>query len=143
MICHTLTGLIYTQTIHRTTQIITNLEWREPHIVVGSFTLHFALKLRRKHGKVSASEVFGNKRLDDRYTVWTLAMLPQQCKLKKALQSLQKAFSYGISNLAVKKNIMRQKCWNGSNKHERGRNRRPAMDVFFVVSYGAPYSMDR
>jgi len=42
---------IYTQTIHRTTQITTNFEecWLCP--VFASFTLAFALQLRKEHGK--------------------------------------------------------------------------------------------
>jgi hypothetical protein len=44
---------IYTQTIHRTTQITTNVEECGPCPVFASFTLAFALKLRKKHGKTS------------------------------------------------------------------------------------------
>jgi len=42
---------IYTQTIHRTTQLI----WEEcaPCLVFASYTLAFALQLRKKHGKIS------------------------------------------------------------------------------------------
>ena len=42
---------IYTQTIHRTTQLI----WEEggPCPVFASYTLAFALQLRKKHGKTS------------------------------------------------------------------------------------------
>jgi hypothetical protein len=42
---------IYTQTIDRTTQITTNLEECGPCPVFASFTLAFALQLRKKHGK--------------------------------------------------------------------------------------------
>jgi hypothetical protein len=42
---------IYTQTIHRTTQITTNLEECGPCPVFASFTLAFALQLKKKHGK--------------------------------------------------------------------------------------------
>ena len=45
---------IYTQTIHRTTQITTNVEECGPCPVFASFTLAFALQLRKKHGKPSA-----------------------------------------------------------------------------------------
>ena len=48
---------IYAQTIHRTTQrttqITTNLEECGPCPVFASFTLAFALQLRKKHGKTS------------------------------------------------------------------------------------------
>jgi len=44
---------INTQTIHRTTQIITNVEECGPCPVFASFTLGFALQLRKKHGKTS------------------------------------------------------------------------------------------
>ena len=47
---------IYTQTIHRTTQIttqVTNLEECGPCPVFVNFTLAFALQLRKKHGKPS------------------------------------------------------------------------------------------
>jgi hypothetical protein len=44
---------IYTQTIHKTTQITTNVEECGPCPVVASFTLEFALQLRKKHGKTS------------------------------------------------------------------------------------------
>jgi hypothetical protein len=44
---------IYTQIIHRTTQITTNLEECEPCPAFVSFTLAFALQLRKKHGKTS------------------------------------------------------------------------------------------
>jgi len=42
---------IYTQTIHKTTQLI----WEEsgPCPVFASYTLAFALQLRKKHGKTS------------------------------------------------------------------------------------------
>jgi len=42
---------IYTETINRTTQLI----WEEcgPCLVFASYTLAFALKLRKKHGKAS------------------------------------------------------------------------------------------
>jgi len=50
---------IYTQTIHRTTQTIhrttqtTNWEECGPCPVFASYTLAFALQLRKKHGKTS------------------------------------------------------------------------------------------
>ena len=44
---------ICTQTIHRTTQITTNLEECGPCPVFASFTLAFASQLRKKHGKTS------------------------------------------------------------------------------------------
>ena len=44
---------IYTRTIHRTTQITNNLEECGPCPVFASFTLAFALQLRKKHGKPS------------------------------------------------------------------------------------------
>jgi hypothetical protein len=44
---------ISTQTIHRTTQITTNVEEYGPCPVFASFTLAFALKLKKKHGKTS------------------------------------------------------------------------------------------
>jgi len=46
---------IYTQTIHRTTQITTNLEECGPCPVFASFTLAFASQLRKQHGKTSVS----------------------------------------------------------------------------------------
>jgi len=45
------TAHIYTKTIHRTTQITTNLEECGPCPVFASFTLTFDLQLRKKHGK--------------------------------------------------------------------------------------------
>jgi len=54
------TAHIYTQTIHRTTQStqtihrITQLtNWEEPCPVFTSYTLPFALQLRKKYGKTS------------------------------------------------------------------------------------------
>jgi hypothetical protein len=44
---------IYTQTVHRTTQITTNLEECWPCPVFASFTLAFALQLRKKCGETS------------------------------------------------------------------------------------------
>jgi len=44
---------IYTQTVHRTTQITTNVEECGTCPVFESFTLAFALQLRKKHGKTS------------------------------------------------------------------------------------------
>jgi hypothetical protein len=44
---------IYTKTIHRTTQITTNVEECGACPVFASFTLAFALKLRKMHGKTS------------------------------------------------------------------------------------------
>jgi len=51
---------IYTQTIHRTTQITTNLEECGPCPVFASFTLAFALRQRKKHGKTLSQ---GKKKL--------------------------------------------------------------------------------
>ena len=45
------------QTIHRTTQITTNLEKCGPCPIFASFTLAFALQLRKKHGKPSVRVV--------------------------------------------------------------------------------------
>ena len=45
---------IYTQTIHRTTEVITNLEECGPCPVFANFTLAFALQLWTKYGKTSA-----------------------------------------------------------------------------------------
>jgi len=42
---------IYTQTIHRTTQLI--WEGYGPCPVFASYTLTFAIQLRKKHGKMS------------------------------------------------------------------------------------------
>jgi len=44
---------IYTQTIYRITQITTNLEECGPCPVFASFTMAFALQMRKKHGKTS------------------------------------------------------------------------------------------
>jgi hypothetical protein len=44
---------IYTQKIHRTTQITTNVEECGMCPVFASFTLAFALQLGEKHGKTS------------------------------------------------------------------------------------------
>jgi len=59
--CHPVAVHIYTQTIHRTTQITTekhkittNVEKFGPCPVIARFTLTFALQLSKKHGKTSA-----------------------------------------------------------------------------------------
>jgi len=44
---------ISTQTIHRTTQVTTNLEECGPCPVLANFTLAFAVQLRKKSGKTS------------------------------------------------------------------------------------------
>ena len=44
--------LVYTPTLHRTTQL-TNWEEGGPFPVFGSYTLAFALQLRQKQGKAS------------------------------------------------------------------------------------------
>ena len=51
--CHPVAVHIYTQTIYRKTQITTNVEECGPYPVFMSFTLAFALQLRKKHGKTS------------------------------------------------------------------------------------------
>ena len=51
MFCHLVAVHIYTQTIHRTTQITTNVEECGPCLVFVSFTLAFALQLRKIHRK--------------------------------------------------------------------------------------------
>jgi len=50
--CHPVAEHIYTQTIHRTTQI-TYVEECGPYPVFANFTLAFALQLRKKYGKTS------------------------------------------------------------------------------------------
>ena len=47
----------YTTTIHRTTQITTNMEECGPCPVFASFTLAFALQLKKKQGKISVRVV--------------------------------------------------------------------------------------
>jgi len=47
------TVYIYTQIIHRTTQITTNFEECGLCPVFANFTLAFTLQLRKKHGKTS------------------------------------------------------------------------------------------
>jgi len=44
---------IYTQTVHRTTQLRTNWEECWPCPVFASYTLAFALQLKKKHGRTS------------------------------------------------------------------------------------------
>ena len=55
--CHPVAVHIYTQTIHSTTQITTEQQQKMvgcgPCPVFASFTLAFALQLRKKHGKTS------------------------------------------------------------------------------------------
>ena len=51
--CHPVAVHIYTQTIHRTTQIQANLEECGPCPVFASFILAFALQPRKKHGETS------------------------------------------------------------------------------------------
>jgi len=58
--CYPVAVHVYTQTIHRTTQITTeqhkykpNLEECGPCTVFASFTLAFALQMRKKHWKIS------------------------------------------------------------------------------------------
>ena len=51
--CHPVAVHVYTQTIHRTTQITTNVEECGPCPVFASFKLAFALQLRKKGGKTS------------------------------------------------------------------------------------------
>jgi len=46
---------IYTQTVHRTTQL-TNWEECGPCPVLASYTLAFALQLKKKYGKTSVSD---------------------------------------------------------------------------------------
>jgi uncharacterized integral membrane protein len=53
--CHPVAVHIYTQTIHRTTQITTNVEECGPCPVFAGFSLAFAFQLRKKHGKTSVS----------------------------------------------------------------------------------------
>ena len=64
------------QTIHRTTQIITNLEECRPCPIFARFTPTFALQLRKKYGKISV-------RVDEelQYTYYTLPKHPHITKL--------------------------------------------------------------
>ena len=64
------TGHIYTQTIHRTTQ---NKQYIEQHNnlgecgpcpVLASYTLAFALQLRKKHGKTSVRVAASKNKLE-------------------------------------------------------------------------------
>ena len=54
--CHPVAVHIYTQTIHRTTQITINVQEYGPCHGFACFTLAFALQLRKKHGKNSVRE---------------------------------------------------------------------------------------
>ena len=69
---------IYTQTIHRTKQIITNVEECGPCPVFASFTLTFALQLRKKHGKTSVR------------VTETSVRLRKTCQVKKNLSQVKK-----------------------------------------------------
>ena len=65
---------IYTQTIHRTTQLI----WEEcgSCLVFASYTLAFALQLRKKHGKTSVRVV---SLFTIRLNTHKFYVLPTQC----------------------------------------------------------------
>ena len=85
--CHPLAVHIYTQTIHRTTQITTNVEECGPCPVFASFTLAFALQLRKKHGKNLSQ---GKKNLS---------------QVKKNLSQVKKNLSQVKKNLSQQINI--------------------------------------
>jgi hypothetical protein len=72
---------IQTQTIHRTTQITTNEEECGPCPVFASFTLAFALQLRKNHRKTSVRARKTSVRL--RKTVYILPKHPHITKQYK------------------------------------------------------------
>jgi len=87
---------IYTQTIHRTKQITTNVEECGPCPVSASFTLAFALQLRKKHGKTSV-----------RVRKTSVRLRKTSVRLRKTSEEkARKNLSQGKKNLSqVKKNL--------------------------------------
>ena len=70
---------IYTQTVHRTTQLI--LEECGPCPVFASYNLAFALQLRKKHGKISVSVERGTVRMTQKDGFVTSFMIPTRCRI--------------------------------------------------------------
>jgi len=66
---------IYTQTIHRTTQITTNLEECGQCPVFASFTLAFAFQLMKKHGKSQSGHKTSVRVRKTSASVYTIACL--------------------------------------------------------------------
>ena len=66
---------IYTQTIHRTTKITTNLEDCGPGPVFVSFTITFALQLRKKRGKTSVRVEIFYTTLKQNFWAYTLVKI--------------------------------------------------------------------
>jgi len=79
---------IYTQTIHRTTQITSNVEECGLCPVFASFTLAFALQLRYKHGKTS-----------DRVRETSVRLRKTSSQVKKNLSQVKKNLSQVKKNL--------------------------------------------
>ena len=76
---------IYTQTIHRTTQIQTNVEECGPCPVFASFTLAFALQLRKKHGKTLSQGKKNLSQVERNLSQSTVYILPKTPTHNKAL----------------------------------------------------------
>jgi hypothetical protein len=84
---------IYTQTIHRTTQITTNLEECGPCPIFASFTPAFALQLGKKHGKSSVRVAE-----EWQYTYYILPKHPHITKLKTHTHTHTHTYIHTLQN---------------------------------------------
>jgi len=78
---------IYTQTIHRTTQITTNVEECGPCPVFASFTLAFALQLRKKHEKNLSQGKKNLSQVKKNLSQSTVYILPKHPRITKPTQT--------------------------------------------------------
>jgi hypothetical protein len=85
--CHPVAVHIYTQTIHRTKQIITNVEQCVPCPVFASFTLAFALQLRKKHGKTLSQGKKTLSQVKKNLSHSTVYILPKHPHITKPTQT--------------------------------------------------------
>ena len=72
------------------------------------------------------------------HTPWTWALCSQESRRKLTFQLLQKSFSFAKTFLAIKTNVMCERCWNGwKSAWARQKWEDSLMDVFWVKRIGS------
>jgi hypothetical protein len=89
---------IYTQTIHRTTQITTNVEECGPCHVFAIFTLAFGLQVSKKHGKTSTR--VRKTSVSVQYTYYQ-----NSTHITKTVHILPKQHTYYQNNIHITKTV--------------------------------------
>jgi hypothetical protein len=96
--CHPVAVHIYTQIIHKTTQIPTNVEECGSCPAFASFTLAFALQLGKKHEKTSVRVMKNLRQVKKNLSQSTVCILPKHPHITKPARAHTHAHTHTLTH---------------------------------------------